>query len=90
MSIVIAADGANSKIRPYITVIKPVYSGITIVEGTIYNTESKIPKIYKLLNDGKICVVGNEKSLFVVLKGDGSSAFYTGHKKDELWYKFFR
>ena len=34
--IVIAADGAHSRIRPYITDIQPVYSGITIVEGTIY------------------------------------------------------
>ncbi|SPZ85559.1 Uncharacterised protein [Sphingobacterium multivorum] len=31
--LVVAADGANSKIRPYLTDIKPIYSGITIVEG---------------------------------------------------------
>ena len=34
--IVIAADGANSKIRPYLTDIKPFYSGITMLEGNIY------------------------------------------------------
>ena len=34
--IVIAADGANSKIRPYITDIKAFYSGITMLEGNVY------------------------------------------------------
>ena len=37
--IVIAADGANSKIRPYITNIKPFYSGITMLEGNVYDAE---------------------------------------------------
>ncbi len=34
--VVIAADGAISKIRPYITGIKAFYSGITMLEGNIY------------------------------------------------------
>ena len=41
--IVIAADGANSKIRPYITSIEPSYSGITIVEGAVNNSETASP-----------------------------------------------
>jgi len=83
--IVIAADGANSKIRPYITSVKPFYVGLTAVEGAVYNSETACPGMHKLLNGGKIFALGDEKSLIVSSKGDGSLVFYPGFKKDENW-----
>jgi len=85
--IVIAADGANSKIRPYITPIKPFYSGISIVEGAIYSSATACPKMHALLNGGKIFAMGDEKSLIVSSKGDGSLVFYTGCHTPENWAK---
>lgn len=83
--IVIAADGANSKLRPLITPIKPFYSGMTIVEGTVYNAAEKVPELNRLLNGGKIFALGDERSLIISAKGDGSLVFYTGCKTDEYW-----
>ncbi len=83
--LVIAADGANSKIRPYITSLKPVYSGITVVEGAVYHSETASPKMHKLLNGGKIFALGDSKTLVVSSKGDGSLVFYTGFNTDEAW-----
>ena len=83
--IVIAADGGNSKIRPYITAIKPFYSGVTAVEGAVYNSETASHKMHKLLNGGKIFALGDEKTLIVSSKGDGSLVFYTSFKTDEYW-----
>ena len=85
--LVIAADGANSKLRPYITPIKPFYAGITAIEGAVYNSATQSPKIHKLLNGGKIFAMGNEQSLIVSSKGDGSLVFYPGFKKDENWVR---
>ncbi|MBO9699041.1 MAG: FAD-dependent monooxygenase [Sporocytophaga sp.] len=85
--IVVAADGANSKIRPFITPLKPFYSGVTIVEGAVYNAETEAPEIYKLVKGGKVFAFGDEKSLIVSSKGDGSITFYTGCKTNESWYK---
>ena len=85
--IVIAADGANSKIRPFITPIKPFYSGVTMIEGTVYNSEVNAPKIHELLNGGKIFAMADEKTLIVSSKGDGSFVFYTGVKSGEDWVK---
>jgi 2-polyprenyl-6-methoxyphenol hydroxylase-like FAD-dependent oxidoreductase len=85
--IVIAADGANSKIRPYITAIKPFYSGVTIVEGAVYSSATTSPEIHDLLNGGKIFAMGSEKSLIVSSKGDGSLVFYTGCNTAENWVK---
>lgn len=83
--IVIAADGANSKIRSYITDIKPIYSGITAIEGNIYHAAINTPQLYELVNGGKIFAFGNQQSLILSAKGDGSLSFYTGCKVAENW-----
>ncbi|TPD66941.1 FAD-dependent oxidoreductase [Flavobacterium microcysteis] len=83
--LVIGADGANSKIRPYLTPIKPFYSGITVVEGSIYNAAEKAPSIYELVKEGKVFAFGDQKSLIVSAKGDGSLSFYTGCRAEESW-----
>jgi len=83
--IVIAADGANSKIRPYITQIKPFYAGITVVEGAVYDSANTIPKMHELLNGGKIFAMGDSKTLIVSSKGDDSLVYYTGFKATEDW-----
>jgi 2-polyprenyl-6-methoxyphenol hydroxylase-like FAD-dependent oxidoreductase len=83
--IVVGADGGNSKIRPFITPIKPFYSGITIVEGSVYDAGKTTPKINQILGGGKIFAFGNEQSIIVSSKGDGSLSFYTGSKTDEFW-----
>lgn len=83
----IAADGANSKIRPYITSIKPFYSGVTAVEGAVYNSAVAAPKMHALLNGGKIFAFGNKQVIIVSSKGDGSFVFYTSCKTEEHWVK---
>jgi 2-polyprenyl-6-methoxyphenol hydroxylase-like FAD-dependent oxidoreductase len=85
--LVIAADGANSKIRPYITPVKPFYVGVTAVEGTVYDSENTIPHIHQLLNGGKIFTIDDERSLIVSSKGDGSLSFLIGFNAEELWVK---
>ena len=83
--VVVAADGANSKIRPYITDIKAFYSGITMLEGNIPNAEKATPHIYKLLNGGKIMAFGNSKNLLMGMKGNGDLTFYASFKTEENW-----
>ena len=85
--LVIGADGSNSKIRPYVTPVKPVWSGITMVEGSIKDAEKTAPVIHKLLKGGKIFAFGNNKTLIVSSKGDGSFGFATGCKTEEFWVR---
>ncbi|MCE9598857.1 MAG: FAD-dependent monooxygenase [Spirochaetia bacterium] len=83
--IVIGADGADSRVRAFVTDIRPFYSGLTMVEGSVYNSEKTAPVIHALLKGGKIFAFGNEKTLIVSSKGDGSLGFATGCKTDESW-----
>jgi 2-polyprenyl-6-methoxyphenol hydroxylase-like FAD-dependent oxidoreductase len=85
--LVIAADGANSKLRPYLTPLKPFYCGHTAIEGAVYNSEQVIPAMHKLLSGGKIFAMGDNRSLIVSSKGDGSMVFYPCFKADENWVK---
>ncbi|MBD1385819.1 FAD-dependent monooxygenase [Mucilaginibacter rigui] len=81
--IVVAADGANSRIRPYITNTRAFYSGITMVEINVYDAEKATPHIYALLNGGKVMAFGNSKCILGGQKGNGDLGFYLSFKADE-------
>lgn len=83
--IVIGADGANSKIRPFLTDIKAFYSGITMLEGNVYEAEKKVPNISKILRGGKIMAFGNEQNILMGQKANGEIGFYASFKADENW-----
>jgi 2-polyprenyl-6-methoxyphenol hydroxylase-like FAD-dependent oxidoreductase len=85
--IVIGADGANSKIRPYITNIKPFYTGIAGLMGNVYHPETTVPIIHKLLNGGKLMAFGGGKFISAASKGDGSLSFYLSYKTDERFLR---
>jgi len=85
--LVIGSDGANSKIRPYITDIKPFYSGITMLEGNVYDSKKAVPQMHSLINGGKIMAFGKEKNILMGQKGGGDLGFYVSFKADENWPK---
>jgi 2-polyprenyl-6-methoxyphenol hydroxylase-like FAD-dependent oxidoreductase len=83
--LVIGADGANSKIRPFVTPIKPFYSGITLLTGNIDAAEKNAPRLHQLVKGGKIAALGDSKTIFLSEKGDGSLDFYIGWKANADW-----
>jgi 2-polyprenyl-6-methoxyphenol hydroxylase-like FAD-dependent oxidoreductase len=83
--LVIGADGGNSKIRSYITDIQALYSGITMLEGNIYNAENLVPEITKLLRGGKLMAFGDEKNILMGQKADGVIGFYASFRAEENW-----
>ena len=85
--LVIAADGANSGIRKYITAVQPYYVGIQVVEGTVYNAYQKCPNISTLLKGGKVFAMSDGKMLIVSSKGNSDLVFYTSFKAGAAWVK---
>lgn len=83
--LVIGADGANSKIRPYITGITAFYSGITMLEGNICDAEQQVPEITGLLRGGKLMAFGNKKNILMGQKANGEIGFYASFKTEEGW-----
>lgn len=85
--LVIGSDGANTKIRKYITDIERVYSGVTIVEGNIYNAAANAPGLWELTNGGKIFAHWHGKTIVLSAKGEGSLSFYTITRETDEWIK---
>ena len=83
--IVIGADGSKSKIRPFVTSIKPFYAGITILQGNVEDSETTAPNLHHLLKGGKVYVHSGGNYVHISSKGDGSIDFYISSKKDENW-----
>ena len=83
--IVIGADGAHSKIRPFVTPVRAFYTGITMLEGSVCNSAATTPNVHAMLKGGKIFAFGNSNSFITSSKGDGGLLFYIGFRASEGW-----
>jgi len=83
--LVIAADGANSKVRPYLSDIKPVYSGITLIEGNIHDAKKYTPRLFAFAKGGKVMAFDKEQFVGYGTKEDGSIMFVANFKAPENW-----
>lgn len=83
--LVIGADSANSKIRPYLTPIKAIYAGITMLEINVPEAATTTPALYALLAGGKVMAFGDSKCLLGGQKGTGDLGFYASFKTAADW-----
>lgn len=83
--VVIGADGYRSKVRPYVTNIKALYSGATIIQGEIEEPEKECPEMYTLLQQGNLIAMGAGKSIAAQPRGDGGLTFYASSLYPENW-----
>lgn len=87
--IVMGADGARSRIRPYVTDIQTLYSGVTIIQGEIDHPATACPEIYQLVANGNLVVLSDGKSITVQPRGDGGFTYYASARYPENWGKDF-
>jgi 2-polyprenyl-6-methoxyphenol hydroxylase-like FAD-dependent oxidoreductase len=85
--LVIGSDGARSKIRPYVTDIQTLYSGVTIIQGEIDNPAAACPEMHKLVANGNLIVLSDGKSITAQPRGDGGLTFYASARYPENWGK---
>ncbi|EGC36810.1 hypothetical protein DICPUDRAFT_77541 [Dictyostelium purpureum] len=86
--VVIGADGANSKIRPFVNEkLKPIYSGVTIVECEVNDPNETCSEAVTLVDHGTYSAIDNGKAFMLQMKGDGTLVVYCAMKKPEFWHK---
>jgi 2-polyprenyl-6-methoxyphenol hydroxylase-like FAD-dependent oxidoreductase len=83
--LVVAADGANSKVRPYVTEVRPVYAGFTLLEGAIPNAAQRVSALWQLIRGGSLTALENGQTISFLTKGDGALNFWVWVKKPEDW-----
>jgi len=84
---VVAADGANSKVRPYLSLLKPIYSGITLIQGDIDEAKINAPRLFSFAKGGKVMAFDDEKFIGFGSKDDGSVMFVACFKCPENWLR---
>ena len=83
--VVIAADGANSKVRKYLTDAQPVYAGTTFLEGNIPQAQQQVPALWQLVQGCSLFALENGQFVSFLVKGDGSLIFWIWLQKPEDW-----
>ncbi|MBO0842796.1 MAG: FAD-dependent monooxygenase [Nocardioides sp.] len=83
--LLIGADGAWSKVRPLLSTSKPEYTGISFVEGNLYDADEKHPAQAAAMGGGMLFALGGETAILGHRQPGGVLHFYLGHRSDETW-----
>ncbi len=81
--IAIGSDGANSRLRELVTLIRPQYVGVSLVEFLVPAAKEAIPDIWELLGGSAMIALGGERTIGMGSKPDGSVLVYAGLKTDD-------
>ena len=85
---IVGADGAWSKVRPFLSQVSPMYSGAGGIELNIADAEKRHPDLHKLVNRGSLFAYSDHKCILPQQKSDGSIAIHAWRKRpDENWKK---
>lgn len=79
--IVVGADGAWSRVRSFLTDVRPVYQGVTLLE--LGFDETRHPHVAALAGHGKMFAVGDNRAMILQRNGHGHLRFYGGVRMSE-------
>ncbi|MDR6879876.1 NAD(P)/FAD-dependent oxidoreductase [Bacillus sp. 3255] len=85
VDLVVAADGAFSRIRPLLTDAAPIYSGLSMVELSIENAAVMHPDIAAFNRRGKLFALDDHKGILAQLNGDGRICVYLAFLAERDW-----
>ncbi|MGX9229993.1 MULTISPECIES: FAD-dependent oxidoreductase [Streptomyces] len=74
--LVIGADGAWSRVRPAVSSATPQYTGVTFVETSLDDIDSRHPRLARLVGDGSVAVYGVNRSLVAQRNSGGHVKVY--------------
>ncbi|MFR9723047.1 FAD-dependent oxidoreductase [Streptomyces sp. MS19] len=74
--LVIGADGAWSRVRPALSPATPRYTGVTVVETSLDDIDTRHPGLARLVGDGSMAVYGANRSLVAQRNSGGHVKVY--------------
>ena len=83
VDVAVGCDGANSRLRAVVTPVAPEYVGVALVEGVVAAGKDAVPELWSLLGGAALIALGNERTLGMGTKPDGSILFYAGVKTSD-------
>ncbi|MFE7011690.1 FAD-dependent oxidoreductase [Streptomyces sp. NPDC057651] len=74
--LVIGADGAWSRVRPAVSSATPRYTGVTTVETSMDDVDTRHPDLARLVGDGSLAVYGVNRALVAQRNSGGHVKVY--------------
>ncbi|MFG3136240.1 FAD-dependent oxidoreductase [Streptomyces sp. NPDC048211] len=74
--LVIGADGARSRVRPAVSPVTPHYTGVTFVETSLDDVDTRHPGLARLIGAGSLAVYGVNRALVAQRNSGGHVKVY--------------
>ncbi|MFE1025773.1 FAD-dependent oxidoreductase [Streptomyces sp. NPDC058818] len=74
--LVVGADGAWSRVRPAVSSVTPHYTGVTLVETSVDDVDTRHPDLARLIGDGSVAVYGVNRALVAQRNSGGHVKVY--------------
>lgn len=83
--VLVGADGTWSRVRRLLTAATPLYSGVTSVEGYLYDADRRHPQAAWAMGAGSLFAISHQRSLMGHREADSRLQFYAWMCVDEAW-----
>lgn len=84
--LVVGADGAWSRVRPAVSPVTPHYTGVTAVETSLDDVDTRHPRLARLVGDGSMAVFGENRSLVAQRNSNGHVKVYAQFRAPLDWH----
>jgi 2-polyprenyl-6-methoxyphenol hydroxylase-like FAD-dependent oxidoreductase len=83
--LVVGADGAWSRVRPLVSKERPIYSGVTFVELSHDDVDTRHPELAALVGRGKMFALGDGKGIISQRNSGAHFRTYLAFREPEGW-----
>ncbi|MFF3442407.1 FAD-dependent oxidoreductase [Streptosporangium sp. NPDC002721] len=84
--LVIGADGARSRVRPALSPATPHYTGVTLVETSLDDVDTRHPDLARLVGDGSVAAYGVNRALVAQRNSGGHVKVYAQFRAPLDWH----
>ncbi|MBP0459787.1 FAD-dependent oxidoreductase [Streptomyces montanisoli] len=84
--LVVGADGAWSETRPAVSSVMPHYTGVTLVETSLDDVDTRHPDLARLVGDGSMAVYGVNRALVAQRNSGGHVKVYAQFRASLDWH----
>ncbi|WP_406064887.1 FAD-dependent oxidoreductase [Micromonospora sp. NBC_00860] len=84
--LVVGADGAWSRVRPAVSSVTPHYTGVTSVETSLDDIDTRHPDLAQVIGDGSVAVYGANRSLVAQRNSGGHVKVYAKFRAPLDWH----
>lgn len=84
--LVVGADGAWSRVRPAVSSATPRYTGVTSVETSLDDVDTRHPDLARLIGDGAMAVYGVHRALVAQRNSGGHVKVYAQFRAPLDWH----